>query len=96
MTSHHELRLLPWTSPDGKPCLLSTDDSDSRLSRLADSTEATQLNLAAGLMHLAAEELHCNEVHLEDLRSLVADLVDALHSTLRVAESRGQRLFATR
>jgi hypothetical protein len=29
-------RLLPWTTPEGKPCYLSTDSDDSLLSRLAD------------------------------------------------------------
>ncbi|MEU9110413.1 hypothetical protein AB0D04_01130 [Streptomyces sp. NPDC048483] len=33
------LRLLPWTTPEGEPCYLSTDDPDSRLSVLADDIE---------------------------------------------------------
>lgn len=37
------MRLLPWTGTDGKPCYLSTDDSDSLLSHLADDIEAAQL-----------------------------------------------------
>ena len=35
MTTSNELRLLPWTGPDGKPCFLSTDDSSGYMSRLA-------------------------------------------------------------
>ena len=35
MTTFNELRLLPWTGPDGKPCFLSTDDNGGHMSRLA-------------------------------------------------------------
>ncbi|MGY3201199.1 hypothetical protein ACVW19_001714 [Streptomyces sp. TE5632] len=40
------LRLLPWTTPEGAPCYLSTDDPHSRLSRLADELEADLLDSA--------------------------------------------------
>lgn len=50
MTTHSELRLLPWVGPEGKPCYLSTDDSDGHLSRLADHTEAVQLGMAEELL----------------------------------------------
>ncbi len=36
--------LLPWTTPEGKPCFLSTDSDDSLLSRLADDIEEAQLD----------------------------------------------------
>ena len=39
-----KLRLLPWTTPEGKPCYLSTDSDGSRLSLLADDMEAAQLD----------------------------------------------------
>ncbi|MFB7835579.1 hypothetical protein [Streptomyces sp. NPDC056056] len=92
MTAHSELRLLPWSGPDGKPCYLSTDDNSSHLSRLADTTEAIQLSLATDLVTRGLEVLHDEKTAPEDLRNLSADLVDALRDTLRVATSRGQRL----
>ncbi|MFI1973655.1 hypothetical protein [Streptomyces wedmorensis] len=92
MTAHSELRLLPWSSPDGKPCYLSTDDDNSHLSRMADSTEAIQIGLATDLVTHAKEALNDEQTALEDLRNLSMDLVGALQNTLRVATSRGQRL----
>lgn len=94
MTAHSELRLLPWSGPDGKPCYLSTDDDSSRLSRLADTTKAIQLGLAADLVTRALEVLNDEKTAPEALRNLSADLVGALRDTLRVATSRGQRLTA--
>ncbi|WP_435969572.1 hypothetical protein [Streptomyces sp. Qhu_M48] len=93
MTLHNRLRLLPWTGPDGKPCYLSTDDEDSHLSRLADSTEALQLDLAAQLLDYVADVLGSDELGLQELSALAADLTEALRGTLRVAESRGHRLL---
>ncbi|MFE6072113.1 hypothetical protein [Streptomyces sp. NPDC056525] len=92
MTAHSELRLLPWPGPDGKPCYLSTDDDNSHLSRLADSTEAIQLGLATDLVTRALAVLNDEKTSPEDLRNLSADLVGALRDTLRVATSRGHRL----
>ncbi|MFI9113257.1 hypothetical protein [Streptomyces venezuelae] len=92
MTAHIELRLLPWTGPDGKPCYLSTDDTNSRLSRLADTTEAIQLDLADDLVAHALAVLDDDQTEMETLRDLSTDLLEALRDTLRVATSRGQRL----
>ena len=94
MTPHNELRLLPWTGPNGKPCYLSTDDNASYLSRLADNTEAMQLGLAAALVAHSQEALSEDEIEPEELRRLTADLADALKDVLRVATSRGRRLPA--
>ncbi|WP_351230724.1 hypothetical protein [Streptomyces sp. NPDC002133] len=95
MTPHNGLRLLPWTGPDGKPCYLSTDNSNSHLSRLADNTETIQLGLAADLVAHALEVLGDDEeTEPEELRHLAADLTDALKDALRVATSRGYRLAA--
>ncbi|MFE7546671.1 hypothetical protein [Streptomyces gardneri] len=94
MTPHNELRLLPWTGPDGKPCYLSTNDEDSRLSRLADDTEAIQLDLAADLVAHATEVLRDEEIAPEGLRRLSTDLTEALQDALRVATSRGHRMPA--
>ncbi|MEU3746863.1 MULTISPECIES: hypothetical protein [Streptomyces] len=94
MTPHNELRLLPWSGPDGKPCYLSTNDEGSRLSRLADTTEAIQLDLAADLVAHATEVLRAEVTVPEDLRRLSTALTEALQDALRVATSRGHRLPA--
>lgn len=59
-------RLLPWTTPDGNPCYLSTDGR-GYLSTLADSIEAVQLGMG--------EEL------LEHVREVVAPRARALSAT---------------
>ncbi|MGW2015596.1 hypothetical protein [Streptomyces sp. NPDC001927] len=92
MTPHNELRLLPWTGPDGKPCCLSSDNTSSHLSRLADDTESIQLSLAADLVARALEVLGNEMAEPEELQRLTGDLTDALKDTLRVATSRGHRL----
>ncbi|MFG2656059.1 hypothetical protein [Streptomyces sp. NPDC048425] len=92
MTSPNELRLLPWSGPEGKPCYLSSDDADSYLSRLADNTEAIQLGMAAELLEQAAGLLAEEKVAPNDMRLLAVDLAGALRTTLRTATSRGQRL----
>lgn len=92
MTPHNELRLLPWSGPDGKPCFLSTDAPDSHLSRLADNTEEIQLGLATELLDRASEVLAHPEADSEELHLLATDLTGALHAAIRVATSRGHRL----
>ncbi|MFH8724469.1 hypothetical protein [Streptomyces termitum] len=92
MTSRYELRLLPWSGPDGKPCFLSTDDDSSRLSRLADTLETTYLDQAAEVLDHAIKLLSLPESDPVDLRAASADLTEALGQVLRVAESRGRRL----
>ncbi|MEC4015628.1 hypothetical protein [Streptomyces sp. H27-D2] len=95
MTTQHELRLLPWTGPDGKPCYLSTDDSNGHLSRLADNTEAIQLGMAAELLGHADQVLASKEAELNELRLLTVAMSGALRDALRVATSRGYRLPQT-
>ncbi|GAA2959151.1 hypothetical protein [Streptomyces enissocaesilis] len=95
MTTQDELRLLPWTGPEGKPCYLSTDDSHGHLSRLADTTEAVQLGMAAELLEHAAEVLAGGETEPNELHQLVATMSGALRDALRVAISRGHRLPPT-
>ncbi|MFD4863567.1 hypothetical protein [Streptomyces atratus] len=92
MTRDNELRLLPWSGTDGKPCFLSTDDANGHLSRLADNTEAIQLSLAAELLDHTSGVLGNTEAAPEELRALAHDLAESLRDTLRVAESRGHRL----
>ncbi|WP_405955838.1 hypothetical protein [Streptomyces phaeochromogenes] len=94
MKARNELRLLPWSGPDGKPCYLSTDDSDGYMSRLADNMEAVQLGMAAELLEQVRELLDNGDTEAEELRLLAATLTGALRDALRVATSRGRRLAA--
>ncbi|MBN0048982.1 hypothetical protein JS756_33850 [Streptomyces actuosus] len=94
MTVPNELRLLPWSGPDGKPCYLSTDDRDGYMSRLADSIESAQLGSAAELLERSSERLDHPDADLEEMRRLTRELADALRDVLRVAISRGDLLTA--
>ncbi|CAL9493930.1 hypothetical protein ACPCC3_03705 [Streptomyces cellulosae] len=91
MTTSNELRLLPWTGPDGKPCFLSTDDSGGYMSRLADNIESVQLGTATELLDYAIDMLTA-DMTPDDMRLLAKSLTGALRDTLRVATSRGHRL----
>nr|WP_242440786.1 hypothetical protein [Streptomyces sp. CB02923] len=71
------LRLLPWTTPEGGACYLSTDDPESLLSLIADEAEEEILR--------GAEELVTTGAGLRQLRR-------ALRDVLRIAVSRGARL----
>ncbi|MCX5449785.1 hypothetical protein [Streptomyces libani] len=95
MTTHNELRLLPWSGLDGKPCYLSTEGSGGYLSRLADSTEASQLDMAGELLEHALEVLGDGETESGELRLLGMDMAEALSDVRRVAISRGHRLPPT-
>ncbi|MDT0613761.1 hypothetical protein [Streptomyces lancefieldiae] len=90
MTTSREPRLLPWSGAEGKPCYLVTDDDGGPVSRLADTTEATQLGMGAELL-AHAHDLLPRAPHGE-LRYLAECLTQALADALRVAESRGRRL----
>ncbi|MGW2298472.1 hypothetical protein [Streptomyces violaceorubidus] len=92
MTPQNELRLLPWSGPDGKPCYLSTDDSGGYMSRLADNMEAEQLGRAAELVEQVSTRLACRDAGPEDLRRMLTELTAALQDVLRVATSRGHLL----
>ncbi|MFE3636031.1 hypothetical protein [Streptomyces sp. NPDC059168] len=92
MTAPNELRLLPWSGSDGKPCYLSTDDKTGYLSRLADNIESIQLGTATELLEHASDTLNDPDTHPEDLRLLAKDLTGALRDVLRVATSRGHLL----
>ncbi|MFG2117787.1 hypothetical protein [Streptomyces sp. NPDC048710] len=92
MTAPKELRLLPWSGPEGKPCYLNTDDKSGYMSRLADNIEAVQLGTAAELLEQASETLDDQNAGPEDLRRLAKELTGALRDVLRVATSRGHLL----
>ena len=80
-------RLLPWSSPEGKPCYLLSGDGTGYVSRMADRVEAEQLDSAAEL--LRERTWTPGEIHL-----LAADLTTSLANVRRVAVSRGARLPA--
>ncbi|WP_435280668.1 hypothetical protein [Streptomyces koelreuteriae] len=92
MTTPSELRLLPWSGPEGKPCYLSTDASGGYMSRLADNIEAVQLGTAAELLVEASDALVDQEAGPEDVRQLAKELTGALRDVIRVATSRGHLL----
>ncbi|MFI1606152.1 hypothetical protein ACH4YN_29080 [Streptomyces griseofuscus] len=95
MTAPNELRLLPWSGSDGKPCYLSTDDKAGYMSRLADNIEAIQLGTATELLEHATDTLNDQDADLEDLRLLTKELTGSLRDVLRVATSRGHLLAAS-
>lgn len=86
------LRLLPWTTPEGAPCYLSTDDPDSRLSRLADELEADLLDSAEFVLTEARPLLAGEATGRRELRFVGVRLTEALADALRIAASRGARL----
>ncbi|MCU8591584.1 hypothetical protein [Streptomyces sp. A13(2022)] len=92
MTTPNELRLLPWSGPEGKPCFLSTDEQGGYMSRLADNVEAVQLGTAAELLEEASETLSDRDVAPDEMRRLAKELSGALRDVLRVATSRGHLL----
>ncbi|MFG2159765.1 hypothetical protein [Streptomyces olivaceus] len=95
MTAPNELRLLPWSGPEGKPCYLSTDERGGYMSRLADSVEAVQLGTAHELLEEAFETLSDRDAALDEMRRLAKELSGALRDVLRVATSRGHLLAAS-
>jgi hypothetical protein len=82
------LRLLPW-SDDGKRACLCTDDSESRLSRLADEMEEAQLKTGNHVLGAARDLLGDPKASAAELRFAAARLSECLFDALRVAESRG-------
>ncbi|GAB2952094.1 hypothetical protein GCM10027028_62990 [Streptomyces sundarbansensis] len=89
-------RLLPWTTPEGNPCYLSTDGR-GYLSTLADGIEEVQLGMGEELVEHAREVLAppgARALSATEYRWLARRLSEALTDALRVAESRGQRIPA--
>ncbi|MFF8189531.1 hypothetical protein ACF05L_01290 [Streptomyces bobili] len=84
-------RLLPWTSPEGKPCYLVGDGS-GYLWRMADDIECVQLGMADDLLGHADALLAERRATCAELRYLARRLTEALRDVRRVAESRGARL----
>ncbi|MFJ4649621.1 hypothetical protein ACIP6Q_39840 [Streptomyces bobili] len=94
MTARNELRLLPWSGPEGKPCYLSTNDKGGYMSRLADNIEADQLDAAVILLEHASDTVEDQDANSEDLRRLIGELAGTLRDVLRVAISRGHLMGA--
>ncbi|MFG2889876.1 hypothetical protein [Streptomyces sp. NPDC048248] len=91
MSAPQGTRLLPWSTPEGKTCLLVGDGSGF-VSRVADSVESVQLGMAGELLGHAADMLGDRKATAEELRFLARRLTEALRDACRVAESRGARL----
>jgi hypothetical protein len=87
------VRLLPWSSPDGKPCYVSTDGAGP-VTRVADHIESAQLAMAVQLLGHAADMLPDHRTTATQLRFLAARMAETLHDVHRIAESRGARLPA--
>lgn len=90
--SGHRPRLLPWTTEDGKRCLLSTDDDGGFMSRLADDFEAAQLAMGADTLTQASKVLDDLMSTHAEVRYTLLRVTECLTDALRIAESRGLRL----
>ena len=86
------LRLLPWPSPEGKPCYLVTDQNGGHVSRVADALEITQLATGTDVLGLARAVLDDPASPYTEVRYAGIRLAECLTDVLRVAESRGLRL----
>lgn len=86
-------RLLPWATTEGKPCYLLSDGRGSgAVSRVADTIESVQLDMAARLRAHVAELLSGEDATAEQLRFALERMGEALGDVARVAESRGARV----
>ncbi|MFF0160269.1 hypothetical protein ACFYRY_22440 [Streptomyces sp. NPDC005263] len=86
------LRLLPWTTPDGRPCYLSTDNDRSMLSRLADEIEAAQLASGEQVLAGARDVLADPGAGERAVRFALTRAVESLGDALRVANCRDRRV----
>jgi hypothetical protein len=92
VSTHWTLRLLPWTTPEGKPCYLSADGEDSRLSRLADDMEAAQLDSGEQVLAGARAVLADPRAGERAVRFALTRAAESLGDVLRIAVSRGERI----
>ncbi|WP_431043973.1 hypothetical protein ACQUSR_20155 [Streptomyces sp. P1-3] len=88
------LRLLPWNSPDGKPCYVSPapDGCDGFVSDMADNVEAIQLRIGEELLLHTRKMLDDPCVPHREFRYASVRLSEALRDAVRIAHSRGARL----
>ncbi len=90
----NRVRLLPRTSPEGRPALLLTD-GNGPVSRVADRIEAAQLGLANRLLGRAREMIAVpGAARGAELGVMAEQLTDALRDALLIVECRGARLDA--
>ncbi|GGZ77654.1 hypothetical protein [Streptomyces bluensis] len=85
-------RLLPWTTPDGKPCYLSADPEAGRLSRLADDVEAAQLRSGEQVLAGARAVLDDATAGERAVRFALTRATESLGDVIRIAVSRGGRI----
>ncbi|MYQ42576.1 hypothetical protein B046DRAFT_06933 [Streptomyces sp. LamerLS-316] len=85
------LRLLPWNSPEGRPCYLSADDPDSRLSRLADEVEPELIACGEEVLGGAESVLADRAAGERAVRFALVRTTESLRDVLRVAECRQGR-----
>ncbi|MGW8066513.1 hypothetical protein ACVV2G_30570 [Streptomyces ziwulingensis] len=86
------LRLLPWTTPEGNPCYLSTDSDRSLLSRLADDIEEAQMDSGEQVLAGARAVLADRRAGERAVRFALTRATEALADLLRIAVSRGERI----
>ncbi|MEU2712543.1 hypothetical protein [Streptomyces sp. NPDC007205] len=86
------LRLLPWTTPEGKPCYLSAEHDHSRLSLLADDVEAAQLRSGEQVLAGAKAVLADQAAGEHAVRFALTRASESLAEVLRIAYSRGARI----
>ena len=86
-----DLRLLPWTTPNGHPCYLSTDGG-GYLASLADGIEEVQLTMSQELLDHARGVLAPGARALTDVeyRWLACRFTEVPSDAFRIADSRGQ------
>ncbi|MFF7391468.1 hypothetical protein ACFZAE_23860 [Streptomyces scabiei] len=87
------LRLLPWTTPDGKPCYLDPDTAHpGTLSLLADSVEVSQLGSAEEVLAGSRAVLGDAAAGDRAVRFALTRAVESLEDVVRIAISRGRRI----
>ncbi|MFF9803161.1 hypothetical protein ACF1G3_37955 [Streptomyces rochei] len=86
------LRLLPWSTPEGNPCYLSTDSDHSRLSQLADDLEEAQIDSGEQVLAGARAVLADPKAGERAVRFALTRAVECLADLLRIAVSRGERI----
>ncbi|MFJ8546958.1 hypothetical protein ACIRFH_34295 [Streptomyces sp. NPDC093586] len=92
MSASGSMRLLPWLSPEGKPCFLVPGDGGGFVSRLADETEERQLTEGLDVLRVSRRVLDDPLSPNAEVRYAAIRLTECLADVLRVAESRGRRL----
>ncbi|MFF2810547.1 hypothetical protein ACFVT2_25915 [Streptomyces sp. NPDC058000] len=93
MNPMYSARLLPWSSPEGKPCFLLGGTGTGYVSRLADRVEAEQMDSAAELIEDAGDVLAGRSWTPGELHLLAVELNAHLARVHRVSKSRGARLL---